>query len=1072
MIRIKCKKCKCKTFSNEEISDFKCAPCNNGFLPSKLECVACGEKNGIFLLDLSRHWIHHKCLYLLEDYIIGDRKAALSLIKSTDSHVNIRIPRKILKKACSKCNEIKNSVLIKCNICEKIAHISCFKSESSTSCGCDNIPIKRARTFHKDSNNRDNHDTEDIRKELKNIPKDASLNITVDWILNLIVEKDWLLYFRKNSQKNFLEKIRKPNTGDFYYNPDEKSLYLILKRNGKDKYGFQKDQNHKKIEETESNGNKLYLNKQISEIDSLDYILNNSHIFSSTEQIKIYLHHLKVKKLREANSSYEIAYIRRFRKNYNFILDLTEDFITKSLISDWEKIKELNKRNYARVEGEWHKEPFKSRKYEIINDYVPADNKFSIDQITTEKIGRCDGVGCDYFLTLGEYNIQTCQFASTNDDRKNRIECSNYCKCSKDVCKNRQIANKERLKLKRSVKQVETWGYDIYTYKVLWNLLGTNDESVDLFLSKKLPKAINLTMTYNWDIKRSLVFILCDTNSIFKDDEKNLALRLNNIISALINIYGEEKINSELKIHPKGTGAICQQKGGIQMSSLITEYLGEIYSPAIWYERQDIIKQINFQMHKQKKRSQKNMPDFYNILLDRHKDDPSGYDLLMIDPMVKGNYVSRLSHSCDPNCGTVTMVSKGRYTVGMYALRDIEYLEELTFDYNSYTDSVDEYLRSVCLCSSSLCRSYYVLLANNTITHIPDYKFLQRVSTLVKSSCQKLDKESTDLLDKYSIKSSVLNGCPVWLKKWISLALHDIDNQLKKLIESGVNDVTIESTQNSRIQNLVISISKAKYFLINSDSHAPVSILDKKGALKHIWGNEPNSIKSELRQLNKALKINKLKSLLSESIKSLHKAQLQLLKIRDLLRRSGDNNWKFSGLADVLHLIAYTRIFFEIEEYRGFTSDNIKIYRCEITKDALNSDPLENFFSRTYSKTHIHEILLNWYRQKVGGRRKSLTKLMSGYLILPSISEAPRMLYDDHIRIMFLDKIRGNSADSWKLNGNEDFPWNKSFSNSNVLGSPMFDRYFMDPQAVEKCLADIDIKAEQCHIPGYFNNNS
>lgn len=89
------------------------------------------------------------------------------------------------------------------------------------------------------------------------------------------------------------------------------------------------------------------------------------------------------------------------------------------------------------------------------------------------------------------------------------------------------------------------------------------------------------------------------------------------------------------------------------------------------------------------------LPDFYNITLEFHKNDPKGLDLLVkcfvlfkfVDPINKGNYSSRLSHSCDPNCGTVTTVSDGKYTIGMYALKSIAYGEELTFDYCSTTES-------------------------------------------------------------------------------------------------------------------------------------------------------------------------------------------------------------------------------------------------------------------------------------------------------------------------------------------------------------------------------------------------
>ena len=68
-----------------------------------------------------------------------------------------------------------------------------------------------------------------------------------------------------------------------------------------------------------------------------------------------------------------------------------------------------------------------------------------------------------------------------------------------------------------------------------------------------------------------------------------------------------------------------------------------------------------------------------------------------MDPINKGNYSSRLSHSCNPNCGTVTTIASGEYTIGMYALRNIEFGEELTFDYCSvYIESINMFrLRKV-----------------------------------------------------------------------------------------------------------------------------------------------------------------------------------------------------------------------------------------------------------------------------------------------------------------------------------------------------------------------------------------
>ena len=83
----------------------------------------------------------------------------------------------------------------------------------------------------------------------------------------------------------------------------------------------------------------------------------------------------------------------------------------------------------------------------------------------------------------------------------------------------------------------------------------------------------------------------------------------------------------------------------------------------------------------------KSLPDFYNIMLERHKNDPEGYDILFVDPILKGNFSSRLSHSCQPNCSTITTIVKGKYVIAMYATKDIKYGEELTFDYCSVTES-------------------------------------------------------------------------------------------------------------------------------------------------------------------------------------------------------------------------------------------------------------------------------------------------------------------------------------------------------------------------------------------------
>ena len=77
----------------------------------------------------------------------------------------------------------------------------------------------------------------------------------------------------------------------------------------------------------------------------------------------------------------------------------------------------------------------------------------------------------------------------------------------------------------------------------------------------------------------------------------------------------------------------------------MVEYFGEIYRQWYWFEKQDVIKQGQM-----KGKLSKELPEFYNITFERHLDDPEGYNILTVDPILCGNFASRLSHSCSPNC--------------------------------------------------------------------------------------------------------------------------------------------------------------------------------------------------------------------------------------------------------------------------------------------------------------------------------------------------------------------------------------------------------------------------------------
>lgn len=58
-------------------------------------------------------------------------------------------------------------------------------------------------------------------------------------------------------------------------------------------------------------------------------------------------------------------------------------------------------------------------------------------------------------------------------------------------------------------------------------------------------------------------------------------------------------------------------------------------------------------------------------MVEKHKNEINGRELFVLDPILYGNFTSRLSHSCNPNCWVIPVVVNGKYSISMYALRDI-----------------------------------------------------------------------------------------------------------------------------------------------------------------------------------------------------------------------------------------------------------------------------------------------------------------------------------------------------------------------------------------------------------------
>ena len=486
------------------------------------------------------------------------------------------------------------------------------------------------------------------------------------------------------------------------------------------------------------------------------------------------------------------------------------------------------------------------KEFEIISDYHHIKPEENEKVLVTSIIPSCEGGECcDQINKLGPFNLDNSRWKCSCKDRSNNIECDpNICKCDVNNCKNLSLYKKEYKRINIDVEERYSWGIDLYTYRNLLYILpenfDTDSQHYKDFIEKTLILAIN-KLGNNGNKISNACFYIVNNSSLYSNIDYCLAKHLLNLFQCSKTC--EQYFNNT---YCKGIGIFCKKKEGIKQNELIAPYLGEIYSPYLWYEKQDLIKS---------KKLDKNLPDFYNIMLERMKTDPDGYNLIMIDPNSKGNFASRMSHSCVPNCNTVLMVSNKKYSIGMYAMRDIAYDEELTFDYNSITENQKEYQMAICLCSSYLCRGHYLILSNSMIfTEIINkfHTFLHRNIILLKASYMgetPLKKEELMLLKKYSIGNSLLHSCPIWLQRWAAFTIYfiDLERQLLPIM-------LYKAEKRERDLNKKSLIKKNKKKKIETKNKNQKNRLKKKLNGKN---SENSSTKKKRSSSTKAFTINK-----------------------------------------------------------------------------------------------------------------------------------------------------------------------------------------------------------------------
>ncbi len=376
------------------------------------------------------------------------------------------------------------------------------------------------------------------------------------------------------------------------------------------------------------------------------------------------------------------------------------------------------------------------------------------------------------------------------------------------------------------------------------------ERAVVEWIERTLVPAINRQGPNGWDLRAGLADV--KERAVATGDLVSLAAA--DAVDARLELVGY----NYFRIHPKGVGLVCRRQGGLPRLTFVEEYLGEIHTPHRWFELQDAVKKITGD----------ELPDFYNITLERPRDDPDGYDILFVDAAAKGAFASRMSHSCTPNCQAVVMACGGRLTIALYTLRHVQEGEELTFDYSSVTESEKEFRDAICLCGTHMCRgSYLYFTGSRAFMQVMTRKhnMLHRNAVLCRAGMEPVTQADKDRLKRYGIGESCL-GCDErgdrvapWLEKWAALICEYLELEEACLKDELLNRDPYKSYTEAtaaaeakgvvanRVQNIAITLDKVRMFLSQpgQPTEPVLKSLTEDQIVDHLWRG-PKSVGKKL----------------------------------------------------------------------------------------------------------------------------------------------------------------------------------------------------------------------------------
>lgn len=640
---------------------------------------------------------------------------------------------------------------------------------------------------------------------------------------------------------------------------------------------------------------------------------------------------------------------------------------------------------------------------------------------------------------------------------------------------------KPRKQLGNEVIEQEVYGIDPYTHNLL---LDSMPEELDwslqekhLFVEDTLLRTLNVqvrnfTGTGSTPMSYPLRSVVEDIKRRAEEDcDVKMIKMCQGILKAM-----DSRPDDKYVAYRKGLGVVCNKEEGFTEDDFVVEFLGEVYPVWKWFEKQDGIRSLQ-------KDSKDPAPEFYNIYLERPKGDADGYDLVVVDAMHKANYASRICHSCRPNCEAKVTAVDGQYQIGIYSVRKIQHGEEITFDYNSVTESKEEYEASVCLCGSQVCRGSYLNLTGEGAFQkvLKDSHGILDRHSLMLEACElnSVSEEDYNDLGRAGLGSCLLGGLPDWLVAYAARLVRFINFERTKLpeeilkhnleekrkyfsdicleVERSDAEVQAEGVYNQRLQNLAVTLDKVRYVMrcIFDDPRKappPLEKVSPEATVSFLWKGEGSFVEELLQCIAPHVEehiLNDLKSKIhvhdpsnsGDIQKELHKS---LLWLRDEVRNLNCTyKCRHDAAADLIHIYAYTKYFFRIRNYQTITSPPVYISPLDLGPKYTNKSGAEfQEYRKIYGENYCLGQLIFWHNQSNADPDRSLARASRGCLSLPDISSfyakaqkpSRHCVYGPRTVRSMLARMEKQPQRSWP----KDRIW--SFKNSpKFFGSPMLD---------------------------------